>query len=100
MRISHPIHPDWLAHCKSYVDMMVERFGLNKKSLVMEIASNDGYLLQYFKKYSIPVQGVEPSKNTAEIATGKGIPTDITFFNTAYATGNGKNFASGRSHHW
>jgi SAM-dependent methyltransferase len=75
----------WLAHCKSYVDMMVERFGLNKKSLVMEIASNDGYLLQYFKKYSIPVQGVEPAKNTAGVAIGKGIPTDIIFFNTAYA---------------
>jgi hypothetical protein len=75
----------WLLHCKSYVDMIVERFGLNRKSLVMEIASNDGYLLQYFKKYSIPVQGVEPAKNTAEIAIGKGIPTDITFFNTMYA---------------
>jgi hypothetical protein len=75
----------WLAHCKSYVDMMLERFGLNEKSLVMEIASNDGYLLQYFKMHSIPVQGVEPAKNTAEIAIGKGIPTDITFFNTAYA---------------
>jgi hypothetical protein len=75
----------WLAHCKSYVDKMVERFGLNKKSLVMEVASNDGYLLQYFKKYSIPVQGVEPAKNTAEIAIVKGVPTDITFFNTAYA---------------
>ena len=75
----------WLAHCNSYVDMMVGRFGLNKKSLVMEIASNDGYLLQYFKKYSIPVQGVEPAKNTAEIAIGKGISTDITFFNTEYA---------------
>ena len=75
----------WLAHCRSYVELMVERFGLNRKSLVMEIASNDGYLLQYFKKFSIPVQGVEPAKKTAEIAIGKGIPTDITFFNTAYA---------------
>jgi SAM-dependent methyltransferase len=75
----------WLAHCNSYVNMVVERFGLNKKSLVMEIASNDGYLLQYFKKYGIPVKGVEPAENTAEIAIGKGIPTDITFFNTAYA---------------
>lgn len=65
--------------------MMVERFGLDKKSLVMEIASNDGYLLQYFKKYSIPVRGVEPAENTARIAIDKGIPTDITFFNTAYA---------------
>ena len=51
----------------------------------MEIASNDGYLLQYFKNYNVPVQGVEPAKKTAEIAIGKGIPTDITFFNTAYA---------------
>jgi hypothetical protein len=75
----------WLAHCNSYVSMAVERFGLNKQSLVMEIASNDGYLLQYFKKYCIPVQGVEPAKNTAEIAIAKGIPTHITFFNTAYA---------------
>jgi hypothetical protein len=76
----------WLAHCKSYVDMMVERFGLNQKSLVMEIASNDGYLLQYFKKFNIPIQGVEPAKNTAEIAIGKGIPTDNTFFNSVYAS--------------
>lgn len=75
----------WLAHCKSYVDMVVERFGLNKKSLVMEIASNDGYLLQYFKDYDIPVKGVEPAKNTAEVAIEKGIPTDITFFNMRYA---------------
>jgi hypothetical protein len=75
----------WLAHCKSYVEMAVERFGLNSASLVMEIASNDGYLLQYFQEYGIPVQGVEPAKNTAEVAMKKGIPTDITFFNTAYA---------------
>ena len=75
----------WLAHCKAYVDMMVKRFGYNKNSFVMEIASNDGYLLQYFKEYHIPVKGVEPAKNTAEIAIAKGIPTDITFFNTAYA---------------
>ena len=51
----------------------------------MEIASNDGYLLQYFKDYGIPVKGVEPAKCTADIAIAKGIPTDITFFNTAYA---------------
>jgi len=75
----------WLAHCKSYVEMVVKRFGLHTKSLVMEIASNDGYLLQYFKPYDIPVQGVEPAKNTAEVAIGKSIPTDITFFTKAYA---------------
>jgi SAM-dependent methyltransferase len=74
----------WLAHCRAYVEMMVKRFGYNKDSFVMEIASNDGYLLQYFKEHHIPVKGVEPAKNTAEIAIAKGIPTDITFFNTAY----------------
>jgi hypothetical protein len=75
----------WLAHCKDYVEMMVKRFGYNEDSFIMEIASNDGYLLQYFKEYQIPVMGVEPAKNTAEIAIAKGIPTDITFFNTGYA---------------
>jgi hypothetical protein len=75
----------WLAHCKEYVDMMMSRFGYDKNSFVMEIASNDGYLLQYFKEYQIPVKGVEPAKNTAEIAIAKCIPTDITFFNTKYA---------------
>jgi SAM-dependent methyltransferase len=75
----------WVAHCESYVDMMVQRFDLDKNSLVMEIASNDGYLLQFFKKYGIPVLGVEPAKNTAEVAISKGIPTDITFFNREYA---------------
>jgi SAM-dependent methyltransferase len=75
----------WLKHCESYVDMMVKRFGLDRDSLVMEIASNDGYLLQFFKKYNIPVLGVEPAKNTAEVAISKGIPTDVTFFNQAYA---------------
>jgi SAM-dependent methyltransferase len=75
----------WLAHCKAYVEMMVKRFGYTKDSFVMEIASNDGYLLQYFKEHHIPVKGVEPAKNTAEIAIAKGIPTDITFFNTGYA---------------
>jgi len=64
---------------------MVRRFDFNKNSRVMEIASNDGYLLQYFKVCNIPVKGVEPAKNTAEIAIAKGIPTDINFFNTVYA---------------
>jgi hypothetical protein len=66
---------------------MVRRFGYTKDSFIMEIASNDGYLLQYFKEHHIPVKGVEPAKNTAEIAIAKGIPTDITFFNTNYADG-------------
>lgn len=74
----------WLAHCRTYVDMMIERFRFNEHSLVMEIASNDGYLLQYFKARNIPVKGIEPAKNTADIALAKGIPTDIAFFNTSY----------------
>ncbi|MEI6293412.1 MAG: class I SAM-dependent methyltransferase [Methanomicrobiales archaeon] len=75
----------WLSHCKLYVEMMVKRFGFDKESFVIEIASNDGYLLQYFKEHNIPVKGVEPAKGTAEIAIAKEIPTDITFFNTGYA---------------
>ena len=75
----------WLAHCKAYVEMMVKRFGYTNNSFVMEVASNDGYLLQYFKEHRVPVKGVEPAKNTAEIAIAKGIPTEITFFNTGYA---------------
>jgi SAM-dependent methyltransferase len=75
----------WLAHCKQYVTMMIDRYRFNESSRIMEIASNDGYLLQYFKDYNIPVRGVEPAKKTAEIAIAKDIPTDITFFNTEYA---------------
>jgi len=75
----------WLRHCEHYVDMVVKRFGLNEKKFVVEIASNDGYLLQYFKKYNIPVLGIEPAANTAHAAQEKGIPTEITFFDQAYA---------------
>ncbi len=75
----------WLTHCKAYVAMMIQRFGYDRNSLVLEVASNDGYLLQYFKEEHIPVRGVEPATGTAETAIAKGIPTDITFFNTGYA---------------
>ncbi|GAH60663.1 unnamed protein product, partial [marine sediment metagenome] len=61
------------------------RFGFNKDSFVVEIASNDGYLLQYFKHHNIPVLGIEPAANTAKATIKKGIPTDITFFDTSYA---------------
>ena len=70
----------WLAHSKRYTDLMVERFGLNARSQVMEIASNDGYLLQYFVKKGIPVLGIEPAANVAETAVGKGVPTTVRFF--------------------
>lgn len=74
----------WLNHCRRYVDMAVERFTLNERSFVVEIASNDGYLLQYFRTHRIPVLGIEPAENTAEVAIAKGIPTEIAFFDTAY----------------
>ena len=70
----------WLAHCKAYSDLMVRRFNFDSSSLIVEIASNDGYLLQYFKEKQIPVLGIEPTKNTAEVAIGKGIPTVTEFF--------------------
>jgi 2-polyprenyl-3-methyl-5-hydroxy-6-metoxy-1,4-benzoquinol methylase len=70
----------WLQHAKTYTDLMVERFRFNKKSQVVEIASNDGYLLQYFMEKAIPVLGIEPASNVAEAAMKKGIPTVVKFF--------------------
>ena len=70
----------WLAHAKSYCDYMTERFNYNENSLIIEIASNDGYLLQYFKEKNIPVLGVEPTANTAKVAQSKGIQSIIDFF--------------------
>lgn len=75
----------WLQHSKNYVAKVVERFGLNASSHVAEIASNDGYLLQYFLPYGIPVLGIEPTKNTAEVAILKGIPCITEFFGTRLA---------------
>jgi SAM-dependent methyltransferase len=70
----------WLAHCKAYAESISKRLDLNSKSLVLELASNDGYLLQYFKDLGIPVLGVEPAGNVAEVAKEKGIPTITRFF--------------------
>jgi len=75
----------WLKHCERYVEMMVRRFGLNEKTFVVEIASNDGYLLQYFKGRKIPILGIEPAANTADAAREKGIPTEVAFFDRVYA---------------
>jgi SAM-dependent methyltransferase len=75
----------WLAHAKRYVDMMTERFDLNRSSSVIEIASNDGYLLQYFVEKGIPVTGIEPTKNTAAVAIQKGVPTITEFFGAKLA---------------
>lgn len=70
----------WLAHCKTYVDQIVPRLSLTADSRVLEIACNDGYLLQYFQPYGIPVKGVEPAENVAEEARAKGIEVECCFF--------------------
>jgi SAM-dependent methyltransferase len=70
----------WLEHARSYVEAMTVRFGLNEKSRVMEIASNDGYLLQYFVKAGIACLGIEPTANTAAAARAKGVDTRECFF--------------------
>ncbi len=75
----------WLQHAKAYSEKMVKRFNYNEESLVVEIASNDGYLLQYFKEKNIPVLGIEPTANTAEVAINKGIKTVVEFFNSELA---------------
>ena len=70
----------WLQHARAYVDMAVARFGLGPESRVLEIASNDGYLLQYVVARGIPAVGVEPARNVAETARTRGIPTRVEFF--------------------
>jgi SAM-dependent methyltransferase len=73
----------WLAHCRAYVEKVIPNLGLDSDSRVVEIASNDGYLLQYFVERGIPVTGVEPAANVAEVARGRGIPTVVEFFGEA-----------------
>ena len=70
----------WVEHARQYCELMCERFGIDRSSRVVEIASNDGYLLQYFQKKGIPVLGVEPAQNVAKAAVRKGIPTVTKFF--------------------
>ncbi|HEX4008588.1 MAG TPA: class I SAM-dependent methyltransferase [Solirubrobacteraceae bacterium] len=70
----------WLEHSSRYVEEMIERFSLDGSSQVIELASNDGYLLQYFAQHGIPVLGIEPAANVAEVAVQKGIPTLVEFF--------------------
>ncbi|NDV99577.1 class I SAM-dependent methyltransferase [Yangia sp. PrR002] len=75
----------WLAHCRRYAEAMTDRLDLGPRSLVIEIASNDGYLLQYFVERGIPVLGVEPSAGVAEAAIARGVPTEVDFFGEALA---------------
>src|SRR5690242_15997302 len=76
----------WLQHCEKYCKQMTERFGLNKNSFVVEVASNDGYLLQYFVRQNIPVLGIEPAANVAETAIAKNVPTLVRFFGSRVAS--------------
>jgi SAM-dependent methyltransferase len=75
----------WLDHSRRYTELMIGRLGLDQKSFVVEIASNDGYLLQYFVQKGIPVLGIEPSSNVADAAKSKGVETWVTFFNAGTA---------------
>lgn len=76
----------WLAHAKKFVDGAAKRFNLDTNSLVIEVASNDGYLLQYFKELRVPVLGIEPASNVAEVARAAGIETIDKFFGVALAS--------------
>ena len=76
----------WLQHAKNYTDSMIERFGFDHSSQIIEIASNDGYLLQFFKEKKIPVLGIEPAENVAQAAKEAEIPTLVKFFGFQTAT--------------
>jgi 2-polyprenyl-3-methyl-5-hydroxy-6-metoxy-1,4-benzoquinol methylase len=92
----------WLDHARQYTEKMIERFHLSKESQVIEIASNDGYLLQFFLKRGIPVLGIEPARNVAQAARQKGIPTVTEFFGvktaeTLAASGKGGDLLIGNN---
>ncbi|HUC50815.1 MAG TPA: class I SAM-dependent methyltransferase [Xanthobacteraceae bacterium] len=70
----------WLAHCRDYAAKMIRRFRLDTATKVVEIASNDGYLLQYFRQAGVPVLGVDPAANVAAVARERGVPTEVAFF--------------------
>lgn len=76
----------WLAHSKTYVEEMIGRFGLNADSMVVEVAANDGYLLQYVKAAGVPCYGIEPTASTAAAAREKGIEIEESFFGVELAT--------------
>lgn len=75
----------WLNHARTYTEMMIKQFGFDSNSQVIEIASNDGYLLQFFKEKNIPILGIEPAVNVAKVAIDSGIPTITKFFGVATA---------------
>ena len=75
----------WLSHAEKYCDQMTKRLGLDDQSFVVEVASNDGYLLQYFVKRNVPVLGIEPAANVAQVAVEKRVPTLVRFFGAELA---------------
>jgi SAM-dependent methyltransferase len=75
----------WLKHCENYCNTMMARLGLSQGSFVVEVASNDGYLLQYFVQRGVPVLGIEPAGNVAKVAVEKGVPTLVRFFGAQLA---------------
>ncbi len=88
------VSKSWLAHARNYVEQVADRFGLGEQHAVVEVASNDGYLLQYFKERDIPVLGIEPCGNVAQAAKDIGIPTLVEFFGQELAA---KLVAEGKS---
>jgi hypothetical protein len=77
----------WLRHARAYAEMMAERLSLGPESLVVEVASNDGYLLRNFVEWGIPVLGIEPARNIAEHAVAIGVPTEVAFLGRDTARG-------------
>ncbi|MBO6827008.1 MAG: methyltransferase domain-containing protein [Sneathiella sp.] len=75
----------WVEHARQYANKQIDRFSLDANSLVMEVASNDGYLLQHFIQQNIPVLGIEPAANVAKVAEAKGVKTEVAFFGTETA---------------
>ncbi len=82
----------WLGHARAYVEMAIDRFGLGADSFVTEVASNDGYLLQYFEARGVPVLGVEPAANVAAVAADRGIRTEVVFFGEETARDLGRRY--------
>src|ERR1700683_603179 len=75
----------WLKHAETYCNKMASRLGLNEESFVVEVASNDGYLLQYFVQQRVPALGIGPAANVAKVVVEKGVPTLVRFFGVQLA---------------
>jgi SAM-dependent methyltransferase len=80
------VSESWVRHAQAYVEATIPRFGLGAESSVVEIASNDGYLLQWFVQAGVPVLGIEPAANVAKAAEERGIPSLVEFFGSKMAT--------------